>query len=169
LEEAVWARWQAGGPGDPPHRIRALLGYNLQAQGRGQLLERFLARLRAEEEDPTNFLPAFAQLYEEANLPEKALALYDECLQKDPRQKGVVVSKLNVLQRLGRNEERLALLESLTSQTRPEADGDLFLNLARAYFEAGRPDDAEAILASFDPGLVTRHAYEIGSIYTSAG
>jgi predicted Zn-dependent protease len=77
---------------------------------------------------------------------EEALAAIDEALKAQPQSFSAQIARANILARLGRNEEALALLDALSAQGR--AAPALEFCRGAALFNLARPGEAEAAFAA---------------------
>ena len=94
---------------------------------------------------------------------EKSLADYDAAIALEPENFDLYFGKYNVLERLGRSREQLALLQIITTIENPTAEDAYYI--AKAQYFSGESESAlEGLTTAAENGYEDAHYY-IGEIY----
>ncbi len=89
----------------------------------------------------------FAQLYGAVQAHDRVLELTDRVIADGWRHADVIRMRASALGSLGRYDEQIAALEGLRARASAEEKGRLALEVARAMIAAGRPDQADEVVA----------------------
>jgi tetratricopeptide (TPR) repeat protein len=85
-----------------------------------------------------------ARSWEQAGAPEKAVAIYDRQLQTNPFNRNAAQNKANLLIKLGRPDDALALLRDPKGITGLEQESNAKVALIETLFKIGRKAEAES-------------------------
>lgn len=169
LEEVLWQSAQEIHPNEYEWRIQQVMR-RLNRMPARQLLERIEARARKEKPDDVRLLGMLAYAHEFNGSDAKALALLNECLEKLPNDGNYLRKKMEIALRTGTEGDRIAVLENGLENLSPQQDAGRYFELAKAYFEANRPDEAEAVLDRVRKSEGGRWQLNgLGQVYLDAG
>ena len=142
----LWNYLRHGERWDRENQLQQAAGsYNNLGYGR-QLLDALRARALSEDPPFQALLLPLADRYQEMGDAQPALELLDTLLAAQPGQRALVEKKAAILEGLQRYGEALALRQTMGGAATLAVEGQDQLNLARAYFEAGREAEAMAAL-----------------------
>lgn len=143
--------------------IRMYLADTLECEGDYAAAIAMYDTLLAEQKDYAAGYRARAYMSYVLGEYEKSLADYDAAIALTPEDFDLYFGKYNVLEKLGRAQEQVALLEVITGIENPSAEDAYFM--AKAHYFSGELDTAlTGLTAALENGYEDAHYY-IGEIY----
>ena len=143
--------------------IRMYLADTLECEGDYAAAIAMYDTLLAEQKDYAAGYRARAYMSYVLGEYEKSLADYDAAIALTPEDFDLYFGKYNVLEKLGRAQEQVALLEVITGIENPSAEDAYFM--AKAHYFSGELDTAlTGLNAALENGYEDAHYY-IGEIY----
>src|SRR5262249_32197828 len=100
------------------------------------------ARVQEDAASNDTLWERLAKSWDQAGYPEKALAIYDRQLQRNPFNRNAVQNKSRVLIKLGREDEAVALLRNPKGITSLDLETAAKVALAELLLKLGRKDEA---------------------------
>ncbi len=149
LAEILWDWLRYGGSQSDPWRLRNT--FSRPNDHAKQLLAELAARAMAEQPRHAATLNTLSELTEAAGETEKALELAEAVIAENPQDTRRIRRKANLLVKLGRHEERIALYEELRQHGTLKEQFSNGIALARAYHGAGQTERAMAIADDLRP------------------
>jgi tetratricopeptide (TPR) repeat protein len=136
----------------------------------GLFLDEMRKRIETETPRHRGLLSKLAKSYSECGYDEQALAVYDRLLKLSRFNQEAVLAKANLLMKMKRNDEAIALLRDPSGVTTLEEELQSSYRLIAALFKLKRFDEADAEVKKVLDWSKGANAYsELGDAYVKAG